>query len=174
MVSITSKGRDAPTLAEAKRDSVIRHTLQGDLSIFRDNPWICNILLHNSSDDDTDHNLVWPESWFPPSRPANQMLAIMPSPDSDNPARHHLNDSQQLALDHMLSSDPITLIQGPPGTGKTSVIAAFVHCALAEGKSGIWLIAQSNVAVKNIAEKLVKTNFKDWKLLVSDDFHNEW
>ncbi|KAK0193842.1 P-loop containing nucleoside triphosphate hydrolase protein [Armillaria mellea] len=74
----------------------------------------------------------------------------------------------------MLSPDPITLIQGPPGTGKTSVIAAFVHCALAEGKSGIWLIAQSNVAVKNIAEKLIKTNFKEWKLLVSQDFHYDW
>ncbi|KAK0450251.1 hypothetical protein EV421DRAFT_1323804 [Armillaria borealis] len=173
--SITSKGRDAPTKAEAKRESVIRRTLQGDLSIFQDNPWICNILLHhNSSNNDTDQSLVWPESWFPPSKPNTQMLTIMPSPDSGNPARHHLNDSQQQALDHMLCTDPITLIQGPPGTGKTSVIAAFVHCALAEGKSGIWLIAQSNVAVKNIAEKLLKTNFKDWKLLVSDDFRFDW
>ncbi|SJL09703.1 uncharacterized protein ARMOST_13084 [Armillaria ostoyae] len=175
--SITSKGRDVPTNAEAKRDGVIRRTLQGNLTIFQDNPWICNILLHhNSSNNDTDgdQSLIWPESWFPPSRPNTQMLTIMPSPDSGNPARHHLNDSQQQALDHMLSSDPITLIQGPPGTGKTSVIAAFVHCALDEGKSGIWLIAQSNVAVKNIAEKLLKTNFKNWKLLVSEDFRFDW
>ncbi|KAK0223285.1 P-loop containing nucleoside triphosphate hydrolase protein [Armillaria fumosa] len=155
--SITSKGRDAPTTAEAKRDGVIRRTLQGDLTVFRDNPWISNILLHHDSiDSDTDHDLEWPKDWFPPSRPNGQMLTIMPPPDSGNPARQHLNDSQQLALDHMLSSDPITLIQGPPG------------------KSGIWLIAQSNVAVKNIAEKLIKTNFKDWKLLVSEDFRYDW
>ncbi|KAK0500409.1 P-loop containing nucleoside triphosphate hydrolase protein, partial [Armillaria luteobubalina] len=174
--SITSKGRDGLTLAEAKRDGVIRHTLQGDLTVFQDNPWIHNILLHcDSLDSDTDHDLEWPKDWFPPSnRPNGQMRTIMPPPDSGHLARQHLNDSQQLALDHMLSSDPITLIQGPPGTGKTSVIAAFVHCALAEGKSGIWLIAQSNVAVKNIAEKLIKTNFRDWKILVSEDFRNEW
>ncbi|KAK0485280.1 hypothetical protein IW261DRAFT_1417105 [Armillaria novae-zelandiae] len=56
--SITSKGCDAPTIAEVKRDGVIRRTLQGDLTIFQDNPWICNILLHHDSpDSDTDQNL---------------------------------------------------------------------------------------------------------------------
>ena len=77
----------------------------------------------------------------------------------------------------MLSSKDdhrITLIQGPPGTGKTSVIAAFIHYALHLRKGGIWLVAQSNVAVKNIAEKLVSTGFENWKLLVSKDFHLEW
>ncbi|KAK0485270.1 hypothetical protein IW261DRAFT_1461619 [Armillaria novae-zelandiae] len=70
--SITSKGRDAPTFAEAKRDDVIRRTLQGDLTIFQDNPWICNILLHHDSpDSDTDQNLEWPESW-------NQSLSLHP------------------------------------------------------------------------------------------------
>lgn len=69
----------------------------------------------------------------------------------------------------------ITIIQGPPGTGKTSVIATFAHFSvnlLEQG--GIWLIAQSNVAVKNIAEKLIATNFTAWKLVVSKDFHFDW
>ncbi|KAK0204848.1 P-loop containing nucleoside triphosphate hydrolase protein [Desarmillaria ectypa] len=155
VVSITSTGRDQPTVAEGKRDGIIRRTLQGNLAIFKENPWINNILLHNTNtDQDPPSILEWPEGWFPPSRSDIQKSTIQSS--DCNPARHHLNKSQQRALDHMLSQDPITLIQGPPG------------------KSGIWLIAQSNVAVKNIAEKLLKTCFMDWKLLVSEDFRNEW
>jgi len=42
--------------------------------------------------------------------------------------------------------------------------------------SAVWLVAQSNVAVKNIAEKLLKVKIAEgqWKLLVSSDFHNDW
>ncbi len=74
----------------------------------------------------------------------------------------------------MLSVNPVTIVQGPPGTGKTSVIAAYVQTALDLGHSGIWLIAQSNVAVKNIAEKLLKVGFTAWRLLVSNDFKDGW
>lgn len=35
-------------------------------------------------------------------------------------------------------------------------------------------MAQSNVAVKNIAEKLMDIGFEDWRLLVSADFHFDW
>lgn len=35
-------------------------------------------------------------------------------------------------------------------------------------------MAQSNVAVKNIAEKLMDIGFEDWTLLISVDFHFEW
>jgi hypothetical protein len=60
------------------------------------------------------------------------------------------------------------------GTGKTSVIARFVLSAVHAGRGGIWLIAQSNVAVKNIAEKLMNINFTDFRLLVSKDFMEGW
>ena len=59
-------------------------------------------------------------------------------------------------------------------TGKTSVIATYVLSAIAAEKKGIWLMAQSNVAVKNIAEKLMDVGFEDWTLLISADFHFEW
>ncbi|EIW84346.1 hypothetical protein CONPUDRAFT_50903 [Coniophora puteana RWD-64-598 SS2] len=38
----------------------------------------------------------------------------------------------------------------------------------------LWIASQSNVAVKNIAEKLIKLGFKQFKLLVSKDFHYDW
>jgi Cdc6-like AAA superfamily ATPase len=65
--------------------------------------------------------------------------------------------------------------QGPPGTGKTTVITAVVQSKITEHPSNtIWIIAQSNVAVKNVAEKLADSGFLDFKLLVSKDFHFDW
>jgi Cdc6-like AAA superfamily ATPase len=65
--------------------------------------------------------------------------------------------------------------QGPPGTGKTTVIAAVVQSKVTEHPSNtVWVIAQSNVAVKNVAEKLADSGFLDFKLLVSNDFQFDW
>jgi hypothetical protein len=38
---------------------------------------------------------------------------------------------------------------------------------------GVWIAAQSNVAVLNIAEKLLKSNV-NFRLVVSKEFHFEW
>lgn len=59
--------------------------------------------------------------------------------------------------------------------GKTTVIAAIIDTLIkqTEGET-IWVIAQSNVAVKNIAEKLDSCKFKDFRLLVSGEFINDW
>ncbi|KAG1841682.1 hypothetical protein DFJ58DRAFT_807874 [Suillus subalutaceus] len=72
--------------------------------------------------------------------------------------------------------DRVLLIQGPPGTGKTTVIAASVDSIVRTGHKDrtVWLVAHSNVAVKNIAEKLDKAGFREFKLLVSKDFHYDW
>ena len=59
---------------------------------------------------------------------------------------------------------------GPPGTGKTTTIAA----ALEECQSA-WVIAQSNVAVKNIARALAKDKYNiNFKVIVSKEFYVEW
>ena len=55
--------------------------------------------------------------------------------------------------------DSVGIVHGPPGTGKTTVIATAVvnmvsQSAAATSGIGIWLVAQSNVAVKNIADLL--------------------
>ena len=55
------------------------------------------------------------------------------------------------------------------------MIAAAVQSKVAEHESNtVWIIAQSNVAVKNVAEKLAESGFLDFKLLVSEDFHFDW
>ena len=63
-------------------------------------------------------------------------------------------------------------LTGPPGTGKTTTIAA--AAAIWEyRKRPCWIIAQSNVGVKNIAEKLFQKEV-DFMLIVSQDFYFEW
>ena len=128
-----------------------------------DNPWLQLIW-------DMSENVVWPESYLMPL-PMSAEIPI--SLDPDRP----MNSSQIVAVKDMLTpfpTTPITLIQGPPGTGKTTVIATYVLSAIAAGQKGIWLVAQSNVAVKNIAEKLAAVGFFDWRLIVSKDFHFDW
>lgn len=58
--------------------------------------------------------------------------------------------------------------QGPSGTGKTSTISAAVREWVRAGSSA-WIVAQSNVAVKNIAEKLSKDHVT-FRVLVSRAF----
>ncbi|KAH7922889.1 P-loop containing nucleoside triphosphate hydrolase protein [Leucogyrophana mollusca] len=160
---ITIIGRDDPTAAEARRDLAILHALQGKLKLEGENPWVQRIWLMSA-------DFAWPQVWS----------AECPAPAVKfNPSRlaRPLNPSQITAVEDMLQQtgdSRITIIQGPPGTGKTTVIASYVQTALLGGRSGIWLLAQSNVAVKNIAEKLVAFGIYNWKLLVSQDFFEYW
>jgi len=161
---ITTIGRDEPTNAEKQRGLTILRVLQGHCQLVDDNPWVTNICLLPPDD------FTWPSSFH------SQSSTPPPEPDFTTLQRP-LNDSQLRVVKHMLSpSDEsrICLIQGPPGTGKTTVIATYVVLSISCGQGGIWLTAQSNVAVKNIAEKLYDFGFMDWKLLVSQDFRYEW
>ena len=55
------------------------------------------------------------------------------------------------------------------------MITAIVHSVIKGHQSNtVWIIAQSNVAVKNVAEKLAESGFLDFKLLVSKEFHYDW
>ncbi len=63
-------------------------------------------------------------------------------------------------------------ITGPPGTGKTTTIAAASRIWDFR-RHPVWVVAHSNVAVKNIAETLYKKGV-DFRLLVSNEFYEEW
>ena len=63
-------------------------------------------------------------------------------------------------------------LEGPPGTGKTTTITAAAQ-VWDSRKFSVWIVAHSNVAVKNIAEKLFNKKV-DFKILVSKEFHEEW
>lgn len=164
--SIKIVGRDDPTQAEIQRAQKVLEILQGLINLEHDNPWVQLIFFSSPSDA-----FQWPSAW---TEEANDAEVVKYRADR---VSRPLNPSQMKAVKQMLqqSNDArLTVIQGPPGTGKTTVIASFVQTALAGGLSGIWLIAQSNVAVKNIAEKLADFGLTNWKLLVSKEFFEYW
>jgi regulator of nonsense transcripts 1 len=125
-----------------------------------EHPFFCSIWAPSSS-----------KSWRPEVR--NVSTKPLGYCESSN-----LNSSQDNAVQRIVSEadrDRLVLIQGPPGTGKTTVIAASVISIIKNGSERtVWLVAHSNIAVKNMAEKLVKVDFSDFRILVSKDFHFDW
>lgn len=67
-----------------------------------------------------------------------------------------LNDSQRGALQHALCATDVAVLHGPPGTGKTSTLVSYIAAEVARG-ARVLATAPSNIAVDNIAEKLVAT-----------------
>jgi superfamily II DNA or RNA helicase len=141
-------------------------------------PWVHTIFLSSSADQfewiflsSSTDQFEWPSTW------TEEAEAATPIRLCHDRLSCPLNPSQIEAVEQMLEESDdsrLTVIQGPPGTGKTTVIASFVETAIAGGLSGIWLVAQSNVAVKNIAEKLADFGLTTWKFLVSRDFFEGW
>ncbi|KAA1467651.1 hypothetical protein DENSPDRAFT_257146 [Dentipellis sp. KUC8613] len=153
-ISITTIGKDPATKAEKERQSIVwlamhRRTSLENLPFF---------------------SQIWP---YPKS------TAVLPPLPPTPPLQiSRLNASQETAVRAIVSaedSDRLIVVQGPPGTGKTTVISAAVESmSKASPERGIWLLAQSNVAVKNIAEKLADIDFLNFRLLVSENFHFDW
>ncbi|KAI6108106.1 P-loop containing nucleoside triphosphate hydrolase protein [Pisolithus sp. B1] len=158
--SVTTFGKADLTSAEACRESVILSILKGESTIMS-HPFFKIIWLP----DDPIH---WPPSDHPKSKIQFRCGDLK------------VNASQGRAIEKILSAsdeDRVVLIQGAPGTGKTTVItAAATSIALfpAANSRTVWIAAQSNVAVKNIAEKFASIGFYDFALLVSKEFHFDW
>ncbi|KAL1739792.1 P-loop containing nucleoside triphosphate hydrolase protein, partial [Schizophyllum fasciatum] len=161
-VKLTTVGRDPGTCAERARAEIVHHALRRHpaYALFA-NPLFCLVYLPNSSSASS-----W-ASAAPQTAPADPVFTARP-----------LNRSQVGAFKRILSladEDRVCLVQGPPGTGKTTVIAAAVQGITAASRARtVWLVAQSNVAVKNMAEKLADVGFWEFRILVSKDFHYDW
>ena len=87
----------------------------------------------------------------------------------------NLNESQKDAVRFSLKINEIGLIHGPPGTGKTTTIVEVILQLLKLGNK-ILVCAPSNIAVDNIAEKLIKyknlINFNNNKKNSNDIYNN--
>ncbi|KAG2035299.1 P-loop containing nucleoside triphosphate hydrolase protein [Suillus americanus] len=160
VLRVTTIGKEDLTAAEAYRESVVLMALQGTITLTH-HPFFCSIWAPSLK-----------ISWPPLTGDASSTPFVYDPSGT-------LNHSQYEAVERILSQadrDRVLLIQGPPGTGKTTVVAASVDSIVRTGHEDrtVWLVAQSNVAVKNIAEKLDKVGFREFKLLVSKDFHYDW
>ena len=67
-----------------------------------------------------------------------------------------LNSVQKEAVLHCLKTKELAVIHGPPGTGKTTTLVEFIKKACLDMGSKVLCCAPSNIAVDNIAEKLIQ------------------
>lgn len=158
--SAVTIGKDPLTLAETERQKIVRATFLSRVSL----------------DESPFFRAIWfPErTWSWKTAPKLHTLPTLAARTSFR----ELNSYQETVVQTVLSSAPrdrVCLVQGPPGTGKTTVIAESVKRIRAgDPRRTIYLVAQSNVAVKNIAEKLAKEEFLDFRILISHEFHFDW
>lgn len=68
-------------------------------------------------------------------------------------ANQNLNESQNIAVNDIISENSVSVVHGPPGTGKTTVITEAIN-VLAKQKKTILACAPSNAAVNHLAYKL--------------------
>ena len=73
---------------------------------------------------------------------------------------HGLNSSQTHAIANAMAQPEVAIIHGPPGTGKTTTLAEFISRQIEKGVK-VLACAPSNVAVDNLAEKLLDKGVKN-------------
>ena len=73
-----------------------------------------------------------------------------------------LNDSQNEAVNHILSAQDVAVVHGPPGTGKTTTLVEAV-AQLTQQEATVLVTAPSNTAVDLLTERLAE---KGWPLPV--------
>lgn len=73
--------------------------------------------------------------------------------DLDESLRMKLNEKQQEAVEQALRAKDLCVVHGPPGTGKTHTVVAYVLAEVQRGNR-VLVVAPSNVAVDNLAERL--------------------
>ena len=68
--------------------------------------------------------------------------------------RNVLNESQQRAVDTILSANELAVVHGPPGTGKTTTLVEAVKALIRQEHQKILVVAPSNTAVDLLSEKI--------------------
>ncbi|NPA14219.1 MAG: IGHMBP2 family helicase [Aquificae bacterium] len=74
------------------------------------------------------------------------------------PFNENLNQYQLEAVKKALGSNPLFLIHGPPGTGKTTTLVEIIEQLVKNEKKQVLATADSNTAVDNLMERLIKRN----------------
>lgn len=155
--SITTLGKEGSTTSESQLRDMLHSVLTGNDGLLATNPIICDLYGFGS-----------------PRRVPSQPIVDTGSHKITSP----LNESQREAVHGFCLASTeggpvVKLVHGPPGTGKTTLISSIIQW-MAGPSDAIYIVAQSNVAIKNVAEKLAKVGFLNFKLIVSEEFYFEW
>lgn len=71
-----------------------------------------------------------------------------------HPVNKNLNESQQAAVEKILSANELAIVHGPPGTGKTTTLVQAIKALLQHERQKTLVVAPSNAAVDLLSEKL--------------------
>jgi ATP-dependent RNA/DNA helicase IGHMBP2 len=88
----------------------------------------------------------------------NVLLGVQPpryAPVNEPLALPHLNDSQNEAINHILSAQDVAVVHGPPGTGKTTTLVEAV-AQLVQQEATVLVTAPSNTAVDLLTERIAE------------------
>jgi ATP-dependent RNA/DNA helicase IGHMBP2 len=86
-------------------------------------------------------------------------LAPVPAADTIRWLDEALDTSQRDAVANALRARHVALIHGPPGTGKTTAVVELIRQVTASGER-VLACAPSNVAVDNLAERLLRAGLR--------------
>lgn len=117
-----------------------------------------NSLTKNSNDEVLEYirAILWGLS--DPSESYNEFPDDLHNQVSKNWYNENLNEVQQEAVIHAMQSKELAVIHGPPGTGKTTTLVEFIKKSWLDLGAKVLCWAPSNIAVDNIAEKLIQNN----------------
>ena len=93
-------------------------------------------------------------------------MRALPTPQANSATMRNLNASQQTAIMNA-TSRRVTLVQGPPGTGKTHTSLKILEWwvrSMAHGQGPVLATSDSNIAVDNLLEGLVKIGIRTVRL----------
>lgn len=185
--SIVTIGKDSPTSLEEQVRTLIQQILGGNQAIFTENPaikYLWNLKIHTQNLPVVRSNIDPVPACVTVRLNASQKRALQLFCTSDagstvlaQPSSSSRTTSKSTSLS--LESPRVQLVHGPPGSGKTTLIAAIVQWLHGDRKGigineALYIVTQSNVAVKRVAEKLCDIGFLDFKLIISQDFYLEW
>ncbi|KAH7297509.1 hypothetical protein KP509_26G072400 [Ceratopteris richardii] len=154
---------------------------------------ISKVLVDNSDNADVQKRKLEDVLYFllctPPACPPHILVALGCSIESVgvrpkifdlemsclDSCKEQLNSSQLQSWHHILSN-PLSAVIGPPGTGKTTLIKSIAKAWEHLGGSGETLlcVAHQNVAVRHMAEAMVKEGIRGVLLLISEDYYVDW
>ncbi|KAH6910639.1 hypothetical protein BKA70DRAFT_1100429 [Coprinopsis sp. MPI-PUGE-AT-0042] len=155
VAAVRVEGRQELANSERAAEFLLLSVLQG-IKSFQKSPFI---------------RLFWFPTWKA-FRPPDVSITLSPTHVESVLRSARLNESQEMVVKTIDSTERSIIVHGPPGTGKTTTIAAIARIWDLHD-CPVWIIAHSNVAVKNIANSLYRRGV-DFKIIVSKDFYEGW
>ncbi|TWI96770.1 putative DNA helicase [Mucilaginibacter frigoritolerans] len=81
-------------------------------------------------------------------------------PQKINSSLTGLNESQQAAVEKVVTAQDLAIIHGPPGTGKTTTLVQAIRILVTEFSEKVLVVAPSNTAVDLLSEQLSLVGLK--------------